>query len=421
MKVLAITKIYPNSEDPLSSPFNRQQFTALGQTCELEVMATIPWFPMAAAFKRWSAAGRLVGVPTRELIDGLSVKHPRFAYVPGASAASGALYAASLLPAVMRRKGRVDAILGSWAYPDGFAAVVLARAIGVPAIIKLHGSDINVLGSQARIGPQLRWALSSADAVVAVSEALGDAAVELGAPRARVHVVLNGVDRELFRPRDRGEARRALGQPEGGRLVLYVGRLEQAKGAVDLLEAFEKVARVMPDARLVMVGDGAAKAACATIAGRLGPRALLVGARPHAEVTRWMAACDVLSLPSWNEGTPNVVIEALASGRRVVATRVGGIPALLRDPALGALVAARDVDALADALKRALDHQYDPAQVAAIAGFGDWAQSALRLRHVIEQAVVARASTSEARHDGRIEGPPTSELRPSRVTQQERI
>jgi teichuronic acid biosynthesis glycosyltransferase TuaC len=388
LRVLAITKIFPNSNEPLSAPFNRQQFAALGRLCELEVHATIPWFPGAGAFGRWSSAGRLVDVPPHETIDGLSVHHPRFVYVPrGGLSISGLLYAGSLLPRIARRRGEFDVVLGSWAYPDGFAAVAVARALGVPAVVKLHGSDINVLGARAEARAPLRWALSRADAVVAVSGALGDAAVALGARADRIEVILNGVDQALFRPRDRREARLSLGLPEAGKLLLYVGRLEEEKGAIDLLEAFARLAPGRPDAQLVLVGGGKARGACEAVAARIGAQVRLVGPQPHDDVTRWLAACDALSLPSWNEGTPNVIIEALASGRRVVASRVGGIPALVTDRALGALVPARDVGALADALGEALDVAYDPAEVARLAGFGGWGESAARLHRLLERVV----------------------------------
>jgi glycosyltransferase involved in cell wall biosynthesis len=95
-----------------------------------------------------------------------------------------------------------------------------------------------------------------------------------------------------------------------------------------------------------------------------------------------MAAADLVTLPSWHEGTPNVLLEALACGRRIVATRVGGIPDVVHADALGELVAVRDVPALADALGRALRTPYDPATISAAAP-GDWADSARQLHDVL--------------------------------------
>ena len=146
MRVLAITKIFPNLVEPLSAPFNRQQFAALAKHCELEVLGTIPWFPGAGLIARWSSAGKLAAVPREEQIAGISVRHPRTLFVPRlAHAAWGPLYAASIVPGIGRYRGKIDVVLGSWAYPDGFAAVIAARWLGVPCVVKLHGSDINVM------------------------------------------------------------------------------------------------------------------------------------------------------------------------------------------------------------------------------------------------------------------------------------
>jgi teichuronic acid biosynthesis glycosyltransferase TuaC len=379
MRVLILTKIFPNSVEPLSSPFNRLQFAQLARLCDVRVLATIPWFPCARAFARWSRAGRLLDVPREERIDSLDVQHPRFAFLPGSPGLSGPLYAASLASKALRYRGKVDVVLGSWAYPDGFAAVALAEMLGTPAVIKLHGSDMNVV---ARLpGPRrgLQWALPRAARVVAVSRALGDAAIDLGAPASRVDIVLNGIDRARFRPQDRVAARRALSLPVPGAMVLYIGHVERHKGSLDLVRAFARLTACRDNVSLVMVGDGVGVAECKKLAAELGVDVSFVGARPHDEVPRWIAACDVLALPSWNEGTPNVVLEALACGRRVVATRVGGTPDVVHSDTLGVLVPPRDPAALAVALEGALSHDYDAAVVAAALHAPDWAESAQHL------------------------------------------
>lgn len=390
MRVLVVTRQFPNAADPHFSPFNRQQFAALGKRCQVDVLASVPWFPGARLFARWSLAGRFAGVPRSESIDGLAVEHPRYLLVPrvGRSAA-GALYAASLAGEVLRRRGRYDVLLASWAFPDGVGGVALARLLGVPAVVKVHGSDMNVLARMPQVARNLRWALPRARRVVAVSRPLADVVASFGVPPDRIDVVGNGVDGELFRPSDRAEARARLGHGgDARRWLLYVGRLEEAKGVLDLLEAFSLLARRRSDVRLVVVGEGAARAACAqAAAGWLGERVHIAGPRPLEEVPGWMAACDALVLPSWAEGTPNVVLEALACGRRVVATDVGGTPDLISGPELGELVPARDPARLADALGRAADASYSPDVVARSGARHGWDESARRLEASLRKAV----------------------------------
>ncbi|HLK35261.1 MAG TPA: glycosyltransferase family 4 protein [Polyangiaceae bacterium] len=398
MRVLIMTKIFPNRVEPLSSPFNREQFAALGRLCDVEVFATIPWFPGARTFRRWSRAGQLFGVPSRDRIDGLTVRHPRFLFVPkvGGSTA-GPLYAASLAARLWPYRRRMDVLLGSWAYPDGFAAVMLGRLLRVPSVIKIHGSDMDVV---ARLpGPRryLQWALPRAERVVAVSRPLRDHAVALGAAPDRVDIVPNGVDVATFRPADRAEARRELGLPSDARVVLYVGRVEREKGAVDLVRAFGLGASKLGGTELVVIGDGSALPECRRLATDHGAPVTFKGARPHEEVPRWLAACDVLALPSWHEGMPNAVLEAIACGRRVVATRVGGIPDVIDSDRLGVLVPPRDPPALAAALARAARTPYDPASVAAAAGIPGWESSARLLHRTLQRAAFDRRGEGRAK------------------------
>jgi glycosyltransferase involved in cell wall biosynthesis len=392
MRALIVTKIFPNRLEPASAPFNLQQFRALSRLCELEILATIPWFPGARALSRWSAAGRLVGVPKLDEIEGLRVRHPRFAFVPKLGhGVAGPLYAASLAREALGYRGRVDLVLGCWAYPDGFAALRLADWLGVPALMKLHGSDMNVVARLSGPRRRLQWALTRVARVVAVSRPLAEAAAALGAPRDRIDVVPNGVDREVFRPGDRADARRALGLPLDGSLVLYVGHVTAQKGAADLLEAFGRLARRRGNVHLALVGDGAELDACRARARQLGPRVHCVGAQPHARIPTWLAACDVLCLPSWNEGMPNVVLEAMASGRAVVASRVGAIPEVVTGPP-HALVPPRDPRSLAAALETTLATRYEPCKVAAALSYPDWAGSARLLHQSMLSALTSRAS-----------------------------
>ena len=386
MRVLVVTEPFPNRVSPSFSVFNRLQCAALSQLVDLDVRATIPWFPGGRPGEEVVDGGEVVDVPPEEEIDGMRVRHPRFLFVPKVGRPlSPLLYAASLWPSLRPLKGQVDVVLGCWAFPDGLAAILLARRLGAAAAVKVHGSDLNVLPEQPALRALLRWGLPHVDQLIAVSRPLGQRAVELGVPPDRITIVANGIDRAIFHPRDRGEARRRLGL-SAGRLIIYVGRLEEAKGVVDLAEAFAKLAPRHDDLSVAFIGDGAAMPRCRKLAEAFPGRVFLTGALAMPVVAEWMAASDILTLPSWNEGTPNVLLEALASGRRVVATRVGGIPDVVSDPRLGELVAPRDVPALAEALARATYAPYDPEEMTSAAPHS-WPESAARLRDALAVAV----------------------------------
>jgi glycosyltransferase involved in cell wall biosynthesis len=387
VRVLAITKIFPNAVEPLSAPFNRQQFAALRDLCDLEVMATIPWFPGASLLSKWSSAGKLASVPRRETIAGIEVTHPRTLFFPKlAHATWGPLYAASIAPLLLPHRGKFDVVLGSWAYPDGFAAIVAGRLLGIPSVVKLHGSDINLISKIAGSRRMMAWALPRAARIVAVSRPLGDEVIRLGVPADRVKIVMNGVDGDLFRPGDRVAARAQLDLPADRPLAIYVGNLKPEKGVVDLGRAWSKVVDQIPNATLLVIGDGPLKGELEGVTASLGERVRLIPRQPLDRIPLYLAAADILVLPSHFEGTPNVVLEALASGRRVVATRVGGVPDLITSDKLGALVPPGDPDALAQGIVTALRSPYDPNEVARLGARGGWAASASALHAVLAEA-----------------------------------
>jgi glycosyltransferase involved in cell wall biosynthesis len=237
----------------------------------------------------------------------------------------------------------------------------------------------------------LAWALPQAARIVAVSRALADEVVELGVARDRVAVVMNGVDPALFHPRDRAAARRELGLP-AGQLALYVGNLKPEKGVLDLARAWAHTVRDIPDATLAIVGGGPLRA---ELEAALPSGAKAHGPQPLEAIPTWLAACDVLALPSHVEGTPNVVLEAFASGRRVVASAVGGVPDLISHPTLGTLVPPRDPDTFGAALTQALRTPYVPQDIAALGAHGGWEASAAALHAVL--AAAADASVAGAR------------------------
>lgn len=390
MRVLITTKIFPNSREPTAAPYNRHQFVALSERCDVRLLASIPWFPGQQLVGRVRGKSSPAAIEHHTSIDGMGVSHPRVLYLPkvGQSVA-GFTYAGSLLPHVVAHRGRVDVVLAAFAYPDGFAGVLLARALGVPCVIKVHGSDINVLSQAPHLRPLLSWALSRAYAVVGPSQALVDQAVSLGANPETSRCLLNGVDKSLFHVRDAGACRERLGLDPQCRWVVFVGRLEPQKGCAELLEAFARLSQEADAGSigLVLVGDGVAAGDYRAQAESAGLNVRFPGACAHAEVADWLGAAHVLALPSWNEGTPNVVIEALVSGRPVVATRVGGIPAVVDRPLFGQLCEAKDTDGLVQALRRVLDDDHDTARIADEVAFGDWSDSAGELHELLERAV----------------------------------
>jgi glycosyltransferase involved in cell wall biosynthesis len=193
--------------------------------------------------------------------------------------------------------------------------------------------------------------------LIAVSPQVRDDLVQMGvAPREKFAVVRLGIGLEERIPAeqngDRAETRRQLGVPEGRFVVGWVGRMTGIKRTDDVLLGFRKLREQGVDAVLCMVGDGPDRDQIELRARELGivKHTLFLGYQE--EVAPYFAAFDAMVLPSANEGTPVTAIEALAAGRPVVATRVGGVPDVVREGEDGFLVEAGDTDALAERLAR---------------------------------------------------------------------
>jgi len=413
LRVLMVTRIFPNQVEPMTCAFQRQQLAALARRCDVTVLAAIPYLPGASFFARGSRVARLARVPREDVIDGIRVLHPRIGFVPhGGSAfaaANAPLYAASLLPYVPRLRGRFDIVLGAFLYPDACAAAALAKILDLPYAVKVHGTDVNVVARWRTIRPLIRATLRGAALTVAVSRPMLDALVALGAAPASAELVRNGVDRSLFRPSDKLQARRELGLTAAGQWICFVGDLTNEKGVPELVAALRTLP---PSTRLVLVGEGPLRASLEAERSELGDRLVLAGTRPLGEVARYLAACDVSALPSWAEGTPNVVLEALAAGRPVVATSVGGIPDVVTPRETGLLVPPRDVPALARALAEALGRSWDEEALVAAAP-PSWDDSGAHLFAALEAVVAGELPPAEAPRGRRGEAPPTSGRSPS--------
>ena len=271
--------------------------------------------------------------------------------VPQLPASSSQLLAAGWRP---------DVLDAHFIWPDGVGVSLLARRLGLPYVITLRGKIYPCLDVPAQ-RRQCAEALRGAAAVMSVDRRMADVACELGAAPDRVSVIPNGVDLERFCLADRHEARRRLGLPVQGRLLVTVAHLGVRKGH---REAIAALARLPEDVRLVLVGGGLQRGDAdrlRRLAGTLGvgERLLLAGVQPAERIGDYFAAADVGLLASYREGCPNAVLESLACGRPVVATDVGAVPDLIEPGRNGAIVPVRDAEALTAALSEVLDRTWD--------------------------------------------------------------
>jgi glycosyltransferase involved in cell wall biosynthesis len=216
--------------------------------------------------------------------------------------------------------------------------------------------------------------------VVSVSADLREKLVAAGVEGDRIEVLRNGVDRSIFRPADRSASRRELGLPDGGRIVLFAGNLKAGKGVELLIEAAG--AADVEGLSLHIVGDGPLESELRNLAR--GAEVFFHGRQPLERVAAWMNAADLFCLPSYDEGMPNVILEALSCAIPVVATDTGGIPEVV-EPSSGMLFARGDAAGLARTLEEALSRDWDRGAIDPPAG--SWDENAAKLLSILSSAI----------------------------------
>jgi glycosyltransferase involved in cell wall biosynthesis len=239
--------------------------------------------------------------------------------------------------------------------------------------------------------------LREVDFVVTVSEDLRRKALAMGASPQKSRSVINGCDLSTFEVSDRRGARNSLGLDLDAATVVYIGRKDLKKGLRELVTATAKVRTRRANLQVYLVGDGADRpqVRSAIEAHEAGAYIHDLPACSPDDVAVWMSAADVVTLPSYMEGCPNVVLEALACGRPVVATDVGGIPEIMSDQC-GRLIPPRDADALAEALDSVLSRSWDAEKISSHWG-RSWDTVARELMEIFDSVATYRKAAVDAR------------------------
>src|SRR4051794_27289833 len=273
------------------------------------------------------------------------------------------------------RSFRPDVVYAHFLVPTGLIA---AQASAAPLVVTAHGRDVRNIGAIPGVEAVTRRVVRRASTVVCVSEYLrSELELKLPLARGKTEVVDSGVDLERFAAADAADARRALGWDGDGPFLVCVGSLTARKNVVALADAFARLGR----GQLAFVGDGPLRA---QLEGRPGVR--VTGGIPHTEVPSWLAAADVVCQPSLIEPLGQVLLEALASERPVVATKIGGPPEFV-PPEAGVLVDPTDPDALARALEQALALPDPAAAARAAAAAHDVNLQAARVEEILQRAL----------------------------------
>ena len=377
--IVVFSSLFPNRLQPMTGLFIRERMFRVAEHLPLAVVAPVPWFPFQSLIRQLRPDFR-PNAPGDEIQGEIPVFHPRFLSVPGAfKALDGVFMALCCLPRLLRlkRQKRLDILDAHFAYPDGYAATLLGRWLGVPVTITLRGTETRHIASP-RLKPLVQVALNRASRVFSVSESQRQVAIASGADPSKVLVVGNGVDIAKFTPLDQADCRSQLGLGPATRVMVTVGGLVERKGFHRVIGALPEILEKFPDCVYLIVGGPSAegdwtdKLKQLVLQKGLSGAVRFLGPLAPEKLSVVLSAADVFVLSTRNEGWANVLLEAMACGLPVVATDVGGNKEVVCRPDLGNIVPFDDHAALVTALNSALASTWDKQAIRKYAQANTW-------------------------------------------------
>lgn len=378
MRLLALTHTYPRSDGDTNGPFVRflmDELARRGHSVDVLAAHDPGWEPEQLGADRDGRGRPRARVSTWRYAPVESWHRLGYSRTIEADVRlkAGLLWLAPALIAcgILRlwketRRLKPDLLQAHWYLPGGFMAAVVSRLTGVPLVVTLHGSDVFVAEKGFPYSWMTRFAARTAARLTSCSPELRDRICRLGFPRELSHVIPYAADPALLEgappAADVAALRGRLLGADGEVLLLALGRLVHKKGFEFLLRALPAVLERRPGLRLCLAGEGDLEGELRALAAELGlaDRVVFAGRLLRDQVALHMAACDLFVMPSVRDragnidGLPNVILEAMAAGRPVVATNVAGIPLAVRPGTSGWLVPEKDPPAIAAALLEAL-------------------------------------------------------------------
>jgi teichuronic acid biosynthesis glycosyltransferase TuaC len=358
INVLVLSRNYPNAVLPFLGPWVQQWAKFTMSACQVRVVAPVPYYPPLPGpsdFRRFRQ------VPSQEWCDGIQVSHPRFLTGPGYTTHN--LEAQSYYLGVTKTVDRLwreqpfDLIHAHFIYPDGVVGARLARRYDVPLVITEHAFWQPWLDQYPLVRKQALAAAHASAFHIAVSHSVRQNIAQFTGESDRLRVIPVGVDMEVFTPLPHG-------QEHDSDSILFVGRIHETKGVDVLLHAMRLLVNRRPTVRLSLIGGSfypqwrEQEDRLKRLSDELGltEHVRFLGVQPPERVAEAMRRSTLLVLPSRRETLGAVLIEALACGTPVVATRCGG-PEDVVTESVGRLVPKEDPSSLAKAMESVLDQR----------------------------------------------------------------
>ncbi|WP_371375773.1 glycosyltransferase [Thalassotalea aquiviva] len=362
-RVTLFTSLYPNPVNPYLGTFNFQQYSLLAKQVELNIVVPIPWLMWVKNLGKF-----------RQLTTPSHITYFPFFHIPKVLQSFNSFFLffsvlLSIKPARVLAKS--DMVIASFALPDGVCCALLKKLFGFKLLIQCLGTDVNYHSEKAFNKTLLRWAFKQADGVFTVSKNLQTKVTNI-LPGVRVKTIYNGVNFDKFQLK---EAR-----PKTPRTILFIGNLIPTKGVFELIDAANILLKSNPSLRFQFIGNGPEFNNLKKQAAELNISSYIdfLGHQNHDKIVSFIQLADVLILPSHREGVPNVIVEAIACGTPVVATKVGGIPEVVNDKN-GILIDTSAPNHIVEGVKLCLQKDWLPAQVRNSISNLTWEQNIAKL------------------------------------------
>ncbi len=390
-KKLLILGGYP-CKNNYNGSFIKEQVDCLGNNFEqINVISALSYFPkFMLNFKRFRSLVKCVSYPQDYSYDNINVYYPKYFPMPTSpdffmlSRKHLNYYAVNSL--LTKKNIDFDIIHSHFILPAGYVGMKLKERYHVPFIITAHGGDVYKAPFKNDKWFQLsKSILEHADKIITTSiRNFNIITREIGISEQKVYIIGNGFDNTKFYQMNQRQIREKLSLPQDKKILLSVGNLVEIKGHKYLVEAVNKVLAKRKDILCIIIGRGIGINSLQNQIDSLGLNDFIkvINGVDHDEVPYWMNACDLFVLPSLDEGFPTVIPEALACGKPVIASRVGGIPEIISNNDVGLLVEKKNPDELANAIVLGLSRSWSSSNIAVHVQDHSWDNIAQKIMDV---------------------------------------
>ncbi len=388
MKILVISNLFPRNNHPYNGIFVYNQLKALADLGhKIHVLAPTPLAPkILSIFKRWKP------YTTCKIHPNIDLKATQIPYFrpPGAwfrrYEGLSCYYFVRNTAAKLHDVEKYDLILSNCIVPDGYAAVLLGKTLNLPVVCSPVGHDIMILPKKYKFTLKpILYCLLNADLVYANSRILALETERLTKNKIRVETIYRGCNLELFSKSKYSKEgiRKHYGIKDEDLVFTFMGTIQKEKGLEELTEAFFSIVRKNKHVKLSLIGGGPFMTQMKEHFSHKGisERVLWHGVVEHNKTPELLAIADFFVFPSYSEGMPNALIEAMAMDLPVIATNVGGIPELVQNEITGLLINPRSVEELETAMERFIKNK-------------DWAKKlaemgSLKVRKIMDCSIIS--------------------------------